>query len=357
MTASMFQMLQWHERIEAERQLPGARPFISDHVGRHPFADDYLGELAEPSREPLGEATRHPTADEDAALRARISSLHRRYDGVDYGPARVIPGGAPTAFISTFCVWLLLAGLTRVRYVPPVDPTFAYLFRRFGIEPVPVCRRHAVAPGVRLDLPDESTVLVLTDPVGYMGRRVPERVMAEIGAWQRATGSLVFVDGTFQYMRWDGGRAERSAALPVERTLRLVCPARYLSLPGYRSAYLLGPEEYRDELAELHENLHGDATLADRRFAHRAVDLMLGEGNGALIEHARHNHRRLAASGALAAQSPIETGYFLFARPAVPPEGFLALDQRHFELEDHPGFVRIDLLNSQGIDAMVAATA
>ncbi|MDG4535535.1 aminotransferase class I/II-fold pyridoxal phosphate-dependent enzyme [Streptomyces sp. AV19] len=348
-------MLEWHEQIEAERQQPGARVFVSDYNGGHPFVEKYLGELADAAPGRLADIARYSALDEDAVLRAKIAEMHRRYDGADYAPRQVLPGGGSSALLGTFATWLLLTGRRRVHYIAPVYYKLAYLFRRMGVEPVRVAHGHAHQPEFDLRLPAERTVLVLTDPVWYAGRRVPAEVLRRIAEWQEATGSLVFVDGTFQYMRWDGERREESARLPADRTLRLVCPTKYLSVHGYRCAHLLVPAALREELAELHLNLHGDVAVSDRLFARRAADLMLGEGNGALVEHIRDSHRVLTASGALTARMPVESGFFLFARPRVPHRWFLALDAKYFELDGFPGYIRVNLLNRPGVEALMTA--
>ncbi|MFE2722614.1 hypothetical protein [Kitasatospora sp. NPDC059327] len=174
---------------------------------------------------------------------------------------------------------------------------------------------------------------------------------------QQTTDSLVFVDGTFQYMPWNGALGEASGRLPVDRTLRIVCPTKYLSIHGYRCAHLLVPAALCQELADLHLDPHGDVAVSDRLFAHRAADLMAREGNGDLVRHIRANHVELTASGVLADQAPIETGFFLFARPRVPHRWFLALDESYFELDGHPGYIRINVLGRTGIEALMAASA
>ncbi|MFG2847035.1 aminotransferase class I/II-fold pyridoxal phosphate-dependent enzyme [Kitasatospora sp. NPDC048296] len=356
---SLFRMLDLHEAVERERLDQGGRLFVSDYNGGHPFVADYLGPLAHTPPSLLGDVTRYSAIDEDQALRAKIARLHSTWDEVEYGPGQVIPAGGSSSVLGTFCTWLYLSGVRRVHYLPPVYYKFAYFFRQFGIEPVRVSEQHAHDRDFAPELPDERTVLLLTDPLWYAGQPVPAQVLKRIGEWQRATGSLVFVDGSFQYLRWDGGRREESAAaLPADLTLRLVSPTKYLSIHGYRCAHLLAPEHLREPLAELHINLHGDVTVADRLFAHRAADLMLdGEGNRRLVEHIRANYRRLFHSGALRASAPVETGYFLFARPAAPVGRLLALDQRHFELNGHDGFVRINLLNEAALDGLQALAA
>ncbi|WP_190109255.1 aminotransferase class I/II-fold pyridoxal phosphate-dependent enzyme [Streptomyces cinnamoneus] len=347
-------MLELHEHIEAERQQPGARVFLSDYNGGHPHVGRYLGPLAHTAPCHLADITRYAGLDEDLDLRSKIAAMHERYDGVAYGERNVVPAGGSSSVLGTFVTWLAVNGHRRIHYVAPVYYKLAYLLRAFGIEPVPVASGHAYQPEFDLSLPEEPTVLVLTDPVWYAGRRVPTAVLDAIAAWQQATGSLVFVDGTFQYMPWDGRPGEASARLPAEHTLRMVCPTKYLSVHGYRCAHLLVPAALRQELADLHINLHGDVAVSDRLFAHHAADLMILHGNADLVRHIRDNYARLTASGALAAWTPVETGFFLFGRPRVPHRWFLALDERHFELDGHPGYVRINLLNPTAVEALTA---
>ncbi|GAA0682116.1 hypothetical protein GCM10010193_39780 [Kitasatospora atroaurantiaca] len=254
MEAPLFEMLAWHELVEAERQQPGGRLFISDYNGGHPFVEEYLGELARTPPYRLADVTRYAGIDEDSALRSKIAELHRRHDGVEYSPGQVIPAAGSSGLLGTFSLWLTLSGIKRVHYLPPVYYKLAYFFRTFGIEPVKAAHRHAHQPDPDLRLPDERTVLIMTDPVWYAGRRVPRHLLEYIGDWQRDTGSLVFVDGTFQYMRWDGELREDSALLPAEQTLRLVCPTKYLSIHGYRCA--------RNDAVPPSSSRHGSGSLS-----------------------------------------------------------------------------------------------
>lgn len=353
MTERLFRMLHWNEILEADRQKPGMPLFISDYNGGHPFVEVYLGELSDSAPLRLGDVTRYAAVDEDRLLRTKIAEFHRQYDGVEYSQGRVMPGGGSSSFLGTFCTWLMLSGYTHIYYLPPVYYKFAYLFKKFDIKPVPVSYWHAFQQGLDLCLPKHQAVLIVTDPIWYGGRRVPAEVLDVIRRWQLDTGSLVFIDGTFQYMRWDGERGETTASLPIDQTLRLISPTKYLSLHGYRCAYLLTPADYRDELAELHINLHGDVPLSDRLFAHRAIDLMLSAGNHALMRHVQFNYQRLVDGNALGAAMDIETGYFLFAQIRTPRQEFLAMDEKYFELDGYPGYVRINLLNGAGIQTLL----
>jgi aspartate/methionine/tyrosine aminotransferase len=197
------------------------------------------------------------------------------------------------------------------------------------------------------------TVLIFTDPAWHAGYPVPAETIDQIRAWQDATGSIVIVDGTFQYMRWDKGRQERSALLNPSQTYRLICPTKFVSIHGYRSAYLIVPSDIRRDLADLNLNLHGEVSVSDKLFAHRITDLMLTEGNGGLVDQIKFNFARLKSAGAIGEYLPIETGFFLFATIAAEKNRFLYLDQECFELSGFPDHIRINLMNDAAIEALL----
>ncbi len=348
----LFSIMPGYEALDAERRAPGSRPFISDYHGGHPFVDDYLGGLASSPLGKLGDVTRYAAIDEDRRLREKIALFHHKYDGVDYSPDQIFAGTGSSMLLGTFCTWLMLAGHLRVHYLPPIYYKFAYLFKQYNINPEPVSDSHAFQPDFELRLPKHRTVLMLTDPIWHAGRKVPSEALDAIKAWQLKTGSLVFVDGTFQYMQWDGTAAEASAQLPQDQTLRMICPTKFLSLHGYRCAWLLLPHRLRDELAQLHLNLHGEASLADRLFAHQACDVMMHTGNHGLLSYAQCNYRMLLEKGAVDRHFEVETGYFLFARPRMSRARFLSMGQDFFELRGYPEHVRINLLNNLALDLL-----
>ncbi|WP_280465748.1 aminotransferase class I/II-fold pyridoxal phosphate-dependent enzyme [Nocardia brasiliensis] len=349
---SLFEIMAGYEKLEEERRTAQGRPFLSDYHGGHPFVGEYLGALATTAAPELGDVTRYAAVDEDDSLRAEIAEFHRRYDGVRYLPEQVLVGGGSSTLLGTFCTWLMLSGRRRIHYLPPVYYKFAYLFRQYGIEPVAVADMHACQPGFELRLPCQPSLLILTDPIWYTGRPVPVAVLEAVRSWQVDTGSLVFVDGTFEYMRWDGGRAELAAGLVSELTIRMVCPTKFLSLHGYRCAWLLTPIGLRDELFRLHLNLHGEISLSDRLFAHRACEVMLNGGNQALLDYVRDNYHTLLDRDAVTAAFDIETGYFLFAEPTGGRRDFLTMDQEFFELRGYPRHVRINLLNTTALQLL-----
>ena len=349
----LFHTLGLHQALNIERQKFPNRLFISDYDGGHPFIEDYLGELAHSSPLQLSDVTKYAGVDRDRSLRVKIAEFHSRYDDVSYSPEQIIPGGGSSSFLATICTWLALSGYKSVYYLPPLYYKLGYFFRRFGILPIPVSNHHAFQPEFHLNLPQHPSVLVLSDPLWYGGRRVPIEVFETIREWQINTGSLVFVDGTFQYMGWNSIGPEASSTLVMNQTLRLISPTKYLALHGSRCAYLLTSPEMRGELDELHINLHGDVSVSDRLFAHRVMDVMLGTGNRELIKFAQDNRQRLIDENALGEMMEMEAGWFLFAQIRAPRQNFVAMGQEYFELSGYPNSVRINLLNSAGIQALI----
>jgi len=352
-THNLFCILPLYDKLEAERRSRKGRLFISDFNGIHPYLDDYLGDLAKFTPTKLGEISRYAAIDEDLELRYKIGQLHDRLDGVTYDAEHIVPSGGSSSLIGSICTWLMLSGCTKIYYFPPVYYKFAFWFKKYGIEPIQVSESHAFQSDFSMRLPREKTVLIITDPIWYAGHRVPDNVLNEIAEWQESTGSFVIIDGTFQYMRWDGKFGEHSARLVPEQTIRLVCPTKYLSLHGYRSAYLIMPKHQRDEFAELHLNLHGDVSLSDRLFAHQVCEVMVGSGNRALTLLAQKNYQRLVDGCAIQEHVNIESGYFLFTKINMPCEQFLCLDQHFFELNGYHEYVRVNLLNVAAVEALL----
>lgn len=85
-------------------------------------------------------------------------------------------------------------------------PTMLFRTRQHGL----VDGRHAaqaviVELRVRRDACAARRAVWVTDPVWFAGRMVRRATVDAIARWHRATGSLVFVDGTFQYLQWGPG--------------------------------------------------------------------------------------------------------------------------------------------------------
>jgi aspartate/methionine/tyrosine aminotransferase len=177
---------------------------------------------------------------------------------------------------------------------------------------------------------------------------VHERQIERIARWQRRTGSLVLVDGTFQYARWDrGSRREPTSRLEPDRTFRIVCPTKSLAVHGTRFAYLLLPPQHRQSLRYACANITGATSAANERFALRIMEVLdSDESNDALVAHIQSERHRLLESGVIRSEAaPPEAGYYTFA--VLNDESMkeaIVMDQRFFGLHDLVAHVRVNLL-------------
>lgn len=331
------------------------RTFVSDWNGENPFVRQFLDDFADVTISRLGDLEKYSRMDSDSDLAAAVADLHvQRYGEPSVTPTRCVLGAGATGFLTTLLMYQYLNGARELAYLPPIHSGATWWIRKLGF----VVRRVATdvdfSPRGELTLPENRCVLWLTDPVWFAGVPIRMETLEAIAAWQRRTGSTIIVDGTFQYMSWDGAGSEATERLDPDLTFRLVCPTKALSLHGFRFAYAIVPEQHSAPFAELHGRLHGPAGLPDRRFAHRAVTtLRSGEGALPLLHLARGSYRELISRRAVTAAVEPKGGYFLFGCPAVARERFMGMDINCFGGTGYPGFVRINLLNKAAIDCLL----
>lgn len=339
--------------LDGRLRNPDSAVFVSDWNGEHPFTARFLGPFLTATIESLGGLSRYSHLEEDYALQEEIQHLHSTRYGEPTRDARCyVPGTGAASFLTTLLFRARQLGIDRLAYLPPVYNSAVYLIKEMGFQ----VRRAAddvdfAHPS--LDLPETRCVLWLTDPVWFAGRRVRQETIDEIAAWQRRTGSLVFVDGTFQYLHWGPDRTERSIALDPDRTYRLVCPTKALALHGFRFAYLITPAHAAGTVIELHSRLHGAAGIADRTFAHQAIRA-LREGNDPLTEYAEERYRQLIDVGALTEWITPESGFFVFGHPAAPPHTFHGMGPECFGVRGRAGQIRVNVLSDRAVDHLIA---
>jgi histidinol-phosphate/aromatic aminotransferase/cobyric acid decarboxylase-like protein len=349
----LFGLLSLNEHFVQELLARGSRVFISDWDGSHPYAAQYLDYLQRISRPPWDLTAYAPMECTD--LVAGIRSLHEKFDEGSLEGVDVLVGDGSTALLSAFCLWLTDHDLHDVYYIPPLHWGIAHQLKILRKRPHSVSALHAFEDGFSMRLPARKSVLFLSDPVWYAGRRLTGEQVRILRDWQERTGSLILVDGTFQYLQWDGSRRERTVDLAPDRTFRLVCPTKYLLINGFRCAYLLLPQAHGSELNRLYDSMHGAPAVPNLMFAERVVEIMrTAEGNMPLVRHAIANYERIVATGALGDHIPPECGYFVFGRVDVPADRILALDQAHFELSGYPDWVRVNLLNQRVMELLTA---
>jgi histidinol-phosphate/aromatic aminotransferase/cobyric acid decarboxylase-like protein len=175
---------------------------------------------------------------------------------------------------------------------------------------------------------------------------VPAAVIRVIREWQDRTESLVVVDGTFQYLGW-AYRAEQSAQLNPDLTVRLVCPTKALSLNAFRFSYLIVPRHLYAECAVAQDLYHGTTSLTDHLFARAAIDALTVAAHAPMLKEAEFAFQQLARSPRVADVVVPTGGYFAFVRPTFDIGELAAMGPEHFDMSGFDGWVRVNLMNPQ----------
>lgn len=342
--------------IRKHRQLDGVvatnrERFLSDWNCDNPLLDQVLGpELAGMTHHGFSRES-YIYFDTEESLLDSICSFHRQFEALSLSHDNVVAGPGSSSFLAAFAIWLRRSGYTEVYYIPPLYHTFYFLLESLDINLTPVSTLHAYEAQFSMNLPPRHTVLLMCDPVWYSGKVVPPDHVSALAEWQRATKSLVFVDGSFQYMKWTLERSEATAILDPELTFRLVCPAKTLAVPFFRFAYLLHPGSTHRDLVFLYESIVGGASASDLAFAHRALEVLAGVGGleRVMPEHFRRIFCTLVERALIRTTIIPDCGYFAFAAPLAQPADLLVMEQSYFEQSGFPGYCRINLMAARRI--------
>jgi hypothetical protein len=100
------------------------------------------------------------------------------------------------------------------------------------------------------------------------------KLVTAIRKWQKNTNSTVFVDGSFQYSRWNGVKREATASLDPMLTVRLICPTKIVAAHGFRFSYALLPSSLLEEYKHIYSNIFGSASLESIAFGRAAAKIM-----------------------------------------------------------------------------------
>ena len=321
--------------------------FVSDWNGAHPFVKKFLGRTlrrATADLDPL--LSQYIYFDEQPLVLKAVCHLHSKLDGLNLSNDNVVAGPGASSVLVLLSLWLLHRGYTEVFYIPPLYYTLHYFLKLLGIRLRPVSGRHVFESRAMLNLPARHrSVLLLCDPIWYAGRRVPLPVMCAIRDWQRKTESLVLIDGSFQYMQWDGTRKEYSSLLDPELTFRLISPTKSLAIPSFRFAYLLHPKAFHKQLVFLYENIVGGSNALDLAFAHRALEVLTSdEANRPLTMFLERTYQCLTDRGLFKTEIAPDCGYFVFGIPGFRLPNQVAMNEEYFELRGYSNYVRVNLM-------------
>jgi aspartate/methionine/tyrosine aminotransferase len=324
--------------------------FISDWNGDHPFVESYLGSDLMNLRLERPLPSGYLYFDNEASVLDAIRAFHLKWEGLELARNHIVAGCGSSSMLVAFSLWLCQERYDEVFYVPPLYYTFHYFLRLLNIRSRPVSGRQVFETGSILNLPEKQTVLLLCDPVWFAGRTVPLDKIREIAEWQRRTRSLVFVDGSFQYMQWAELRREQTSILDSELTFRLISPTKSLAIPFFRFAYLLHPAGFHNNFLFLYESIVGGATISDIVFARRSLSILGSDTNNRrLCEFLQSTFNRLVEREFIYTKILPECGYFVFAVPKVRLPSKVVMDQDYFELKNYPEYVRINLMAARHI--------
>jgi hypothetical protein len=318
--------------------------FLSDWNGTHPFVDDFLGpSLSRLTPDALAGEYIYP--DERPAITDAIRQFHRTVESLELQASNVLAGAGSSSLLASFALWLAKRKTQHIYYIPPLYHSLHYFLALLNITARPISSTQVFDRTFELKLPKESTVLMFCDPIWFAGKHVPPEVIKAISSWQQRTGSLILVDGSFQYLSWSGKRDEITSTLDPDLTFRLVCPTKALAIHAYRFSYLLHPAVFHDDLTFLYESLVGSIGIGNLLFGLRALEVLSSpRGNRPLADFLSDTFKALVQRGFVRTDIEPDCGYYAFAIPLVPLDNHVVMGQDYFELDGYPTHVRVNLM-------------
>jgi histidinol-phosphate/aromatic aminotransferase/cobyric acid decarboxylase-like protein len=339
------ELLQRHAALEALHGDGDGGNFLSGWQCVSPWSG-LLGAQVLAERESINDGS-YLYLEDDQVASDRLIGFHELADG--QSPPALFCGAGASSIIFTFCAYVRELGLEEVFYVPPLYFSTHAALRLLGIRARPISGRQAFESMFRANWPSQQCVFMICDPIWYAGLGLPTVIVDQLAEWQARTGSLVFVDGSFQYMRWDGSMYEETSRLAPNGTVRLICPTKALGLHGYRCAHAIMPSWLRERFAETYTRIYGSTSADNIAFARvAATTLREWQIGPALMQETAKCHARLRANGTISAPWQPDRGYFVFERFHVrTAQDALLMDGSYFEQRRYLNFRRLNLLSPQ----------
>ncbi|KRP89986.1 hypothetical protein AOQ72_00010 [Bradyrhizobium yuanmingense] len=336
-------LLNLHHVLEAEHDDGDKGNFLFGWQCENPFASSLITKASKGAREL--NRVQYSYLEEDKLLVDRIRQVHKALDGVTCEDA--FCGAGATALLVTFAAYLQASHIKELYFIPPIYFSLHFALRLFGVRARPISAHHAFERQFTMNLPEKRTFLILTDPIWYAGVPVPTSVLEAIRQWQQHTGSVVIIDGSFQYMPWNDVVAEPTAHLDPALTIRLISPSKSLCVAGYRFAYLLIPKDWRKKLSHIYTNIYASASAETIAFGHEAVRAMQERQlTKSLVNIIRNRHAALRAEAKIESDVSATCGYFVFEKLKYElPAHYVRMGGEFFDQPRFPGYTRINLLS------------
>lgn len=189
--------------------------------------------------------------DTNRKLNTAIEEFHIK-EGLPKDSFVVFIGEGSTPMIAAMVLFARKIGFKKIYSIFPLYFTIHKMCDAINMDILPCNDDFTCFKNVKLKLPKQKSFLFITDPIWSIGRHYSDGVFKQLAKWQKDTGSIVFVDGSFSYMDWDTSiKKEPSIILDPGLTLRLVCPTKALCLHGLRFSYLLCPKKFSKEVARI----------------------------------------------------------------------------------------------------------
>lgn len=336
-------LLKRHAELEESYGDGDGGRFLSGWQCENPWAGDLKSRITE-ARTTLADEN-YQNLDDDSLILEGLREFHALMDRK--APSALFCGEGASALLFTTCAWLKTKGIKEVFYIPPLYFSLHFALNLLGIRARPVSGRQAYESAFTLNLPNQTAALLLSDPIWYAGIAVEEELVKQIDRWQRRTESFVFVDGSFQYMKWHGVQQEPTSSLSHDRTVRVICPTKLLALHGYRFAHATLPESIRADFSRIYTNLYGSASAESLAFGRVAVTALREQKlTSLLVELIASRHQALRLGGKISADWQANCGYFVFERILAPlPKNSVMMDGTFFQQKRYPNHHRINLLS------------
>lgn len=328
------------------------RIFISDWYCEHPYVRKYIPEeIFSHDKLTDKELLYYRFPNDSFEVHEEIRNFHKKHDGVTYENDEIYIGAGMTPLITAQLLMMMSLGFKEFYYTKPLYYTFYYHAKILGLKLIPICDDPLNKKGVKLNLPNKKTCLVVCDPIWYMGKAIVEEYIDQIVSWQKKTGSYVIVDGAFQYMKWDiKKRHEYTSKLDKELTFRSICPTKALAIHGLRFSYTLLPGRHQEDMRYAYANSSGSACIYSDKAARRIMEVLNSEkSNSELLEYIMKQYHKYIGRSLFVDVIGAEMTYFIFVRMLGDQSKYITMDQDFFDTTNYPGFVRFNLLLPQKI--------